>query len=134
MTRGWLLLSCWWCASVFAETPLGQIKALESAARIENPQFSGFSAERGKALYSRRSTNNGASISCASCHGADPKKPGKTPAFRTIEPLAPIASPLRFTDARKTEKWFRRNCDDVFKRACTAQEKGDFISWLAAVR
>lgn len=134
MKRSWIVLSCWIGTSVFAETPAGQVKVLESAARIENPQFSGFSAERGKALYFRRSANSGASISCASCHGADPKKTGKTPAFRTIEPMAPIVAPLRFTDARKTEKWFRRNCDDVFKRACTAQEKGDFISWLAAVR
>lgn len=65
---------------------------------------------------------------------SSPRQPGKTPAFRSIEPLAPAVTPTRFTDSKKVEKWFRRNCDDVLKRECTAQEKGDFISWIVTVK
>jgi hypothetical protein len=32
------------------------------------------------------------------------------------------------------EKWFKRNCSDVLGRACSAQEKGDLLAWLATVR
>lgn len=30
----------------------------------------------------------------------------------------------------KAEKWFRRNCNDVLDRACTAQEKGNILAYL----
>ena len=85
-----------------------------------------------RALYFRESSASGKPIQCASCHTANPRQPGKTPAFRQIEPLAPVANPMRFTDAKKVEKWFRRNCDDVFRRECSAQEKGDFVRWLSS--
>ena len=32
--------------------------------------------------------------------------------------------------AAKAEKWFARNCDTVLARACTAQEKGNFIAFM----
>ncbi|MBU2284174.1 MAG: DUF1924 domain-containing protein, partial [Gammaproteobacteria bacterium] len=47
---------------------------------------------------------------------------------------APATNPERFTNLKKVEKWFRRNCDDVFARECTAQEKGDFISWIDSIQ
>ena len=53
---------------------------------------------------------------------------------KRIEPLAPSANPQRFTDAAKVEKWFRRNCTDVLRRECSAQEKGDFIAWLNQIK
>ena len=129
-----IALSCWLAASAYAETPASMVNSYAAPARQENAKFNGFSAERGKALYYRSSLASGKAMSCASCHSSDPKKPGKTPAFRSIDPLAPSVTAARFTDAKKTEKWFRRNCDDVYKRACTAQEKGDFITWLASVK
>ncbi len=106
----------------------------QQQAKQQNPSFAGFSAERGKALYYRESTASGKTMSCASCHTSDPRKPGKTPAFRTLEPFAPAITPARFTDMKKVEKWFRRNCDDVFKRECSAQEKGDLVSWIVTVK
>ncbi len=106
----------------------------QQLARQENPAFAGFSAERGKVFYSRQSSASGKAMSCASCHTADLRQPGKTPAFRTLEPLAPAQTPARFTDLKKVEKWFRRNCDDVYKRACTTQEKGDFVAWILTVK
>ena len=71
---------------------------------------------------------------CASCHTASPKQAGQTRVGKRIEPLAPAANPQRFTDAAKVEKWFRRNCQDVLQRECSAQEKGDFIAWLSQAR
>lgn len=90
-----------------------------------------FSDSRGSALYrTEHASRNGGTVSCAACHGADPRQPGKTRVGKRIEPLAPSANPERFSDTAKTEKWFRRNCQDVLRRECTPQEKGDFIAWL----
>ena len=44
--------------------------------------------------------------------------------------MAASASPKRYTDRAKTEKWFRRNCHNVLGRDCTATEKGDFITFM----
>ncbi len=110
------------------------LKDYEQQARQASPAFAGFSAERGKALYFRESSASRKPMQCATCHSSSPRQPGKTPAFRSIEPLAPAVTPTRFTDSKKVEKWFRRNCDDVLKRECTAQEKGDFISWIVTVK
>lgn len=103
-------------------------------ARQADPAFAGFSAERGKALYFAEEQRDGKIMSCTTCHTADPRQAGKTPAHRKVDPLAPVANPERFTDLKKVEKWFRRNCDDVFARECTAQEKGDFISWITGLK
>ena len=110
-----------------------QLDKYASAAKAANPGFSRFSAERGKALYFREVLRDDKTMSCTTCHSADPLGSGKTPAFRKIKPLAPAANPHRFTDSKKGEKWFRRNCEDVFARECTAQEKGDFITWTMQI-
>ena len=102
-----------------------------AAAKQEEPAFKDFSATRGEAFY-RAKTGE---VACASCHGASPKDHGKhATTGKDILPMAPSANPERFTDAAKVEKWFRRNCNDVLKRACTANEKGDFITYLVSVR
>ncbi|RQO76069.1 hypothetical protein DBR44_05030 [Aquitalea sp. FJL05] len=103
-------------------------------AKQANPGFTGFAADRGKTLYFRETLQNGKKISCATCHSADPRQAGKTLAFRTIDPMATSVTPSRFTDSKKVEKWFRRNCDDVFKRECTPLEKGDFITYLSSLK
>ena len=51
-----------------------------------------------------------------------------------IGPLAPAFNPQRFADAAKTEKWFRRNGNDVVGRECTAAEKADVLAWLLTLR
>ena len=89
---------------------------------------------RGEALYVAEEQRNGKTMSCTTCHTADPRQAGKTPAHRKVDPLAPVANPERFTNLKKVEKWFRRNCDDVFARECTAQEKGDFIVWITGLK
>lgn len=108
---------------------------LEGYGREAGVAVASFSPRRGAAFYrSEHRGRDGNAVSCASCHTADPKQPGRTRVGKRIEPLAPIANAERFTDAAKVEKWFRRNCNDVLQRACTAQEKGDFIAWLSQVR
>ena len=42
--------------------------------------------------------------------------------------------PKAFTDPAKTEKWFRRNCNDVMGRVCTADEKADVLAWLLTLK
>jgi hypothetical protein len=51
-----------------------------------------------------------------------------------IEAMAISVNPQRFSDEAKVEKWFGRNCKDVLERACTAQEKGDFIAYLLSIK
>jgi hypothetical protein len=108
-----------------------QLAAYATAAKAANPAFAGFSAERGKALH-QQSFNGGKpdTPSCTSCHGKDVRAAGRTPAGKTIEPVAVSTTPTRYTDPAKVEKWFKRNCGEVLGRECSAQEKGDWLSFM----
>ena len=53
---------------------------------------------------------------------------------QTDRRLAPPSTRERFTDAAKSEKWFRRNCNDVIGRECTAAEKADVLAWLLSLK
>ena len=98
-----------------------QLQALQAAGA--GP----FSAAAGEALWLR---DNGGR-SCAGCHGSDPARPGKhQKTGKPISPMALHANPERFSDAARTEKWFRRNCRWTLGRECSAQEKGDVLTWL----
>ncbi|NVK19650.1 MAG: DUF1924 domain-containing protein [Methylocystaceae bacterium] len=100
-------------------------------AQQENPSFNGFSAERGKAFFlTQHATGKAETPACTSCHTNDPTQSGLTRAGKSIAPLAVSVSPDRYTDQRKVEKWFRRNCNSVLGRACTTIEKGDFITFM----
>jgi hypothetical protein len=115
-----------------ADSPSSLMAHYAQAAGVP---VSALSATRGAALYrTEHPGRNAQAVSCASCHTASPKQPGQTRVGKRIEPLAPVANPERFTDAAKVEKWFRRNCQDVLQRECSAQEKGDFIAWLSHVQ
>jgi cytochrome c peroxidase len=109
------------------------LKRYEAEAKKSDAAFVSFSAERGHKLYLQKGAGAKADMSCATCHTQDPKQKGRTRANRDIEPLAPSANPRRLTDPAKVEKWFARNCDDVFARPCTPLEKGDFITWLLTI-
>lgn len=90
-----------------------------------------FSAERGAAFYSaRQSGGKPDTPSCTACHGTSPRDTGQTRAGKPIEPLAVSITPTRFTDLEKVDTWFGRNCTSVLGRACTAQEKGDFLAFV----
>ncbi|MGE3541701.1 MAG: DUF1924 domain-containing protein [Candidatus Tectimicrobiota bacterium] len=100
-------------------------------ARQAEPGFAGFSAERGVAFYQATHTGGKQGTgSCTACHGPSPQHPGQTRAGKTIEPMAVSKTPVRYTDKATVEKWFTRNCQDVLGRACTAREKGDFLTYM----
>ncbi len=115
-----------------ADTPADLLGAFERQARQAEPGFQGFSVARGREFF--RQTQGG-EWSCASCHTDDPAAGGKhAKTGKSIEPLAPAVNPQRFSNPAKVEKWFRRNCNDVLGRPCTAQEKGDVLTWLTTIR
>lgn len=92
-----------------------------------------FSAAGGAAAWLRQvpQDNGEPPRSCATCHGTDPRAAGRhARTGKVIEPLAPAANPVRLSDPATIEKWFRRNCEWTWGRGCTAQEKGDFLSYL----
>lgn len=90
-----------------------------------------FSSAQGEKLFRARHGE----LSCTSCHSDNAKAVGKHASTgKAIEPLAPVANPTRLSDPVKIEKWFKRNCNDVLKRACTAQEKGDFVTYLLSIK
>jgi len=107
------------------------VAAFAAQAKAENPAFSGFSAAAGDTLF--HSTHTGGkpdTPSCSTCHGAHPQSSGKTRAEKVIEPMAVSVNPTRFTDTEKVDKWFFRNCRSVLGRECTAQEKGDYLTFM----
>jgi hypothetical protein len=100
-------------------------------ARQESPAFKEFSAAAGQKFYSTKSGD----LSCASCHTDSPKALGKhAKTGKEIQPMAPVVNAKRFSDPANVEKWFKRNCNDVLKRACTTQEKGDFVAYMLSVK
>lgn len=112
-----------------AATPAQLVDQYVAEARQGDPAAKA-SAERGAAFFTRAPRD----WSCASCHTRDPRATGQhIVTSRSIRPLAPGANPERFTDPARVEKWFRRNCNDVLGRACTAAEKADVIAWLVSL-
>lgn len=102
-------------------------------ARAENPGFTAFSAARGEKLYSTAfGQGKPDTPACTSCHGKEPRSAGQTLTGKAIEPMALSASPARYTDPAKVEKWFKRNCNEVLGRECTPLEKGDWLSFMAS--
>jgi hypothetical protein len=133
-TLGLIAAISWACGGLvaYAATPPEIQQQFEAAARSSASAFSGFSAQRGEQFFNARHANE---WSCASCHTQAPVQQGRhVQTGKTIAPLAPAANPQRFTDAAKVEKWFRRNCNDVLQRACTAQEKGDVLQYLLTLK
>ena len=90
------------------------------------------SAEQGRRFFEQR---HGREWSCSSCHGSRPVQAGRHASTgKAIGALAPAANPERFTDPAKVEKWFRRNCNDVLGRECSAGEKADLLAWLVSLQ
>ena len=116
--------------------------AIAPAAHAATPmdQLAGYTAQAGSPAVPARgqqffNIRQGREWSCGSCHGALPTQPGKHASTgKSISALAPAFNPERFTDSAKTEKWFRRNCNDVAGRECTAAEKADVLSWLMTLK
>ena len=114
------------------------VALLSPAAHAITPaeQLAAYSAQAGAPAQTARgeqffTTKHGKDWSCASCHTASPTVDGKHASTgKLISPMAPAFNPQRFTDTAKTEKWFRRNCNDVVGRECSIAEKADVLAWL----
>ncbi|MBI5587789.1 MAG: DUF1924 domain-containing protein [Deltaproteobacteria bacterium] len=114
-----------------AAGPNQQVRSLLDSYKKEAGVKS-FSADEGRKLFNSKRTHSvkKEERSCTTCHTADPKQSGKTAVGKVIEPLAPSVNKERFTDPKKMEKWFKRNCEWVLERECTPKEKGDFITFM----
>ena len=114
--------------TAYADTPMQILERLQAEAP------SAASPERGRQLYHGK-FSGGKAESCATCHTANPRDAGRhARTNKAIEPLAPSVNRERFRDPEKVEKWFKRNCNEVLGRACTAQEKADFTAYVLAQR
>jgi hypothetical protein len=143
--------------ATYAAGPEAFLEQYARQAKAADPGFAGFSAERGAAFYLRsHQVDEMGSVSCASCHQPDPRKAagahhdqipcrachvvfsrqpeGQRPTRRELRALAPSANPERFTNEWRTEYWFGYNCKLLLGRECTAQEKGDLITWLLSIK
>ena len=110
-----------------AESPKDFLNSFQQEASGQT-----FSAARGETFFKAK---HGSDWSCASCHTDNPAVTGKhAKSDKLIKPLAPAANTERFTDVKKVEKWFKRNCNDVLDRVCTPQEKGDVLAYLMTVK
>ncbi|HUW24935.1 MAG TPA: DUF1924 domain-containing protein [Gallionella sp.] len=102
-----------------------------AAAKSSEPSFAGFSATRGQTLHTKAFAGGKADTpACTSCHGKGPNDTGHTLTGKAIEAMAASVTPSRYTDPAKVEKWFRRNCNEVLGRECSAQEKGDWLTYM----
>jgi hypothetical protein len=123
------------CLALLCLLPPAPASAATSADLL-----AGYSAQAGRAPAPARgqqffNTAHGKDWQCASCHGAVPTQTGKHAATgKPIAALAPAFNPERFTDPAKVEKWFRRNCNDVVGRECSAAEKADLLAWLLTLK
>jgi len=119
------------CGAAFAAAQDRLLETYAAAAKLADPGFAGFSAERGKALFLGKFTaGRPETPSCTVCHTENPRERGQTRAGKAIDPMAASVSPKRYTDLQKTEKWFGRNCRNVLGRECTSLQKGDFIRFM----
>ena len=109
-----------------ATTPAAQLQRWQAAAGAPGD------AARRQKLFNNKAGND---VSCASCHGSPPTGPSRHASTgKPIDALAPAFNSERFADQAKADKWFRRNCKDVFSRECSAAEKADLMAYLLSLR
>lgn len=114
--------------STFAATPADML-----LKEYQGETGGTFSAAAGEQLWNQTVTADKPprERSCTSCHTADPRQSGKhVKTGKPITPLAPSVNGKRLSDIGEIRKWLRRNCNWTFGRECTAQEKGDLLSYL----
>lgn len=92
-----------------------------------------FDAEAGKDLWFQEFTNakTGKIRQCTTCHTDDLRNAGKhVRTGKVIKPLAPSVNSERLMDNKTIRKWLKRNCKWTLGRECTAQEKGDILTFI----
>jgi hypothetical protein len=122
-----LLLAGLWATTAGAGEVLARYNA---EAAQTSPGFSP-SAARGQALFQRAWNASSSLPRCTTCHGEDPRRPGRHAITgKAIQAMQPAVEPARLSDPAKTEKWFRRNCREVVGRECSPAEKADVVTYL----
>jgi len=102
------------------------------AAKL-NPKFT-LSAENGRAFYIKKVMIKGKDYSCSSCHTDNPANKGKhIKTGKEIQPMAPSVNPKRFSDIQKSAQKFAEHCKDLYGKDCSAEEKGNFITYLLTI-
>jgi len=87
-------------------------------------------AAQGKQFW-QKTFNDKGKRSCSDCHTRNLTVNGKH--IRTnklIKPMSPSVNSERLSDARKVNKWFKRNCKWTLGRECSAQEKADILVYI----
>jgi hypothetical protein len=129
-----ILLLLFATSLAWADTPLRSLVYYSAEAKRAQPDFVADS-ERGRSFVSRDWGVSASLSSCASCHTERASHPGRHAVTgKAIAALSPATSPERFSNPAKVEKWFKRNCNEVLGRACTAAEKADFIKFVIEER
>jgi hypothetical protein len=129
------IISILCCSALFVSTAAFATPASDALLASYKAAGAGKAdAAKGKADWTKEAKGEeGQMMSCSTCHGADLSKSGEHhKTHKVIKPMAPSANAERFTDEKKIEKWFKRNCKDVLGRECSAQEKTDFLTFLLA--
>ena len=91
--------------------------------------------QKAKAMWTQKFPDDSGknTRSCSSCHTNNLHASGKhARTNKPIEPLAPSVNKERLTDAKKIEKWFKRNCKWTLGRECSPQEKSDFLAYISS--
>lgn len=121
------LASAAWSSGAWAQTTT----APEQLQRWQGTCRGDRRSARGARLFVAKGAN---ALNCAACHGQPPTGAARHASTgKRIEPLAPAFNAERFTDQAKVDKWFRRNCKDVFARECGAGEKADLLAYLLSL-
>ncbi|MDQ7747071.1 DUF1924 domain-containing protein [Hydrogenophaga pseudoflava] len=117
-----LALLCAGTAQAAETTPAAQLQRWSAQAGASG------NAAKGQTFFNAK---HGGEWSCASCHGTPPTAQGQhANTGKVIAPLAPAFNAKAFTDSAKVDKWFKRNCNDVLTRECSAAEKADVLAYL----
>ena len=119
-------------AAIFSMPAMGQTTAQSQLADLEAATNAKGDSARGRIFFTSAHAND---WSCATCHRAPPITAGEHASTgKRIAPLAPAANADAFTSQRRTDKWFRRNCNDVLDRNCTDQEKANVLAYLLSLK
>jgi hypothetical protein len=114
------------CVSSMAATPQTELMRWQQAAGQTGD------AAKGQVFFGQL---HGGEWSCASCHGQPPTRDSQHASTgKKIAALAPAFNAERLTDSAKVDKWFKRNCNDVLSRECTAIEKADVLAYLIGLK
>jgi hypothetical protein len=122
-------------ASLFTASAANATPATDALlAKYKSEGVSKTDAAKAKADWTKKTKGeDGEEMSCSTCHGTDFSKAGQHhKTHKVIEPMSTKVNAERFTDEKKIEKWFKRNCKDAWGRECTSQEKADFLTFLLA--